>query len=249
MSTSPTTTRTDGRPDEHPGAELPDPRVAVARSQARIADLLAGVDPDRFDDPTPCADFDVRRLVEHLFGVVDRMEAMGHGRPAESVPAFAADLPPDLAHAYAAAAARAQQSWTADESLRRPVTAPWGTMPGALVLAVYLSEHVAHGWDLAVATGQDAETDADVAELALEFAAIAIPPEPRGGPMPFGPVVPSAPGAGPTERLANYLGRSRQACRRPGVDQGQGDTAFTIERLAAVTSGEAAHEAGPVTRR
>ena len=210
MSTSPKSTPAD-RPDgEHPDAELPDPRAAVARSQAWIAGLLTGVDPDRFDGPTPCADFDVRRLVEHLFGVVGRMEAMGQGRAADSVPAFATELPPDLAQAYATAAGKAQQSWTAEESLRRPVTAPWGTMPGALVLAVYLSEHVTHGWDLAVATGQDAETETDVAELALEFAGIAIPPTPRGGPMPFGAVVPSAPGTGPTERLANYLGRSRQ---------------------------------------
>ena len=214
MSASPRSAPAD-RPDgEHPDVELPDPRAAVARSQAWIVDLLTGVDPDRFDRPTPCADFDVRRLVEHVFGVAGRMEAMGKGRAAESVPAFATDLPSDvsadLAQAYATAAERAQQSWTAEESLRRPVTAPWGTMPGALVLAVYLSEHVTHGWDLAVATAQEAETDADVAELALRYAAIAIPPTPRGGPMPFGAVVPSAPGAGPTERLANYLGRSRQ---------------------------------------
>lgn len=208
MNPDPSTTPTAG-PDERRDVELPDPRAAVARCQTWIAGLLAGVDPERFDDATPCGEFDVRRLIEHLFGVVDRMEAMGNGRPAESVPAFAADLPPDFAKAYAAAAARAQQSWTADETLRRPTTAPWGTMPGALVLAVYLSEHVAHGWDLAVATGQDVETDADAADLALEYATIAIPPEPRGGPMPFGPVVTSAPDAGPTERLANYLGRSR----------------------------------------
>lgn len=216
MDPDPSTTPPAGPDDERRDEALPDPRAAVARSQAWIADLLAGVGPARFDDPSPCADFDVRRLVEHLFGVVDRMEAMGHGRPAESVPAFAADLPSDLAEAYAAAAGRAQQSWAADETLRRPVTAPWGTMPGALVLSVYLSEHVAHGWDLAVATGQHAETDADVAELALEYAAIAIPPEPRGGPMPFGPVVTSTPDAGPTERLANYLGRSRPPTPRTG---------------------------------
>ncbi len=196
------------RPSSAVESTVPDVREPLTRAQAWIAGLLAGVRNDQLVLPTPCPEFDVDRLVRHLYGVADRMEAMGHGRPAESVPAFVNALPADVADGYRERTIRAQQSWVDDAALSRPVTAPWGTMPGGVVLAVYLTEHLTHGWDLAVATGQDAEADADLAELGLRSAGIAIPPEPRGGPMPFGPVVEPAPGAGPTERLANYLGRS-----------------------------------------
>jgi uncharacterized protein (TIGR03086 family) len=189
--------------------EIPDFREPVARAQRWITGLLAGVRTDQLAGPTPCEELDVARLVQHLFGVADRMEAMGHGRPADSVPAFADALPDELASTYAARVAVAQEAWADEVSLHRPVTAPWGTMPGGFVLAVYLTEHLTHGWDLAVATGQHVEADADLAELGLQSAGIAIPPEPRGGPMPFGPVVEPAPDAGPTERLANYLGHRR----------------------------------------
>jgi len=41
----------------------------------------------------------------------------------------------------------------------------------------------------------------------LAIAQRILPPDPRGGEIPFGPVVPAAPGAGPYTQLAAWLGR------------------------------------------
>jgi len=186
----------------------PDPREALARTQAWVAGLLAGVTRDQLALPTPCADFDVALLAGHLYGVAERVEAMGDGRPAASVPAFVDALPDDLALGYRQRAERSQAAWADDATLSRVVVAPFGPLPGAEVLGVYVSEQLTHGWDLAVATGQHAEAAPDLVALGERAIRAALEPLPRGGPVPFGPAVEPAPGAGPTERLAAYLGRS-----------------------------------------
>jgi uncharacterized protein (TIGR03086 family) len=88
------------------------------------------------------------------------------------------------------------------------VVAPIGAMPGAQAIGVYVSEQVTHGWDLAVATGQPAEAAPDLVALAERSIRAVLDGLPRGGPVPFGPVVEPAADAGPTERLAAYQGRS-----------------------------------------
>ena len=93
------------------------------------------------------------------------------------------------------------------------MVAPFGSMPGAELLRAYVSEQLTHGWDLAVATGQPAEAAPDLVALAERAIRALLPPTPRGGPIPFGPVVEAAPDAGPTERLAAYQGRSWPTAR------------------------------------
>ena len=91
-----------------------DPRVALARTQHWVAELLDGVNPDHLRLPTPCAEFDVAQLVQHLYGVADRVEAMGYGRPATSVPAFVDALPEDLAAGYRERAEGSRAGWAED---------------------------------------------------------------------------------------------------------------------------------------
>ncbi|QGN33678.1 TIGR03086 family metal-binding protein [Microlunatus sp. Gsoil 973] len=186
---------------------LPDLRPKLARAQQWVAGLIAGVTPEQFGDPTPCEDLDVEKLIAHLWTGARRVEVMANGGDARSIP-FLSDLPDgDLADGYRAVAEASRQAWAAAD-LSRPVAAPWGTVPGALALGGYLQEAVTHGWDLAVATGQPAEADEDLARAALAAAQRALPAQPRGGQIPFGPVVESAPDATPTQRLVNWTGRS-----------------------------------------
>ena len=185
-----------------------DPRPSLARTQAWVAGLLAGVTPEQLALPTPCAEFDVAALVAHLYGVADRVAAMGQGRPAASVPADVDVLPGDLAAGYRARAERSQEAWADDAALARVVVAPFGPLPGHHVVGVYVSEQLAHGWDLAVATGRPAEAPADLVALGERSIRVVLDPIPRGGPVPFGPAVEPAPEAGPTARLAAYLGRA-----------------------------------------
>lgn len=198
-STDPQPTRLD--------PPLPDLRQAVASAQEWVAGLAAGVRPDQLDLATPCTDFDVEALLKHLFGVADRLVAMGAGRPADSVPPSVSVLPSDVVETYRARVEEGRRAWSDPASLGRLVEAPFGRVPGAVVLGVYLAENLTHGWDLATATGQDPEADPALVGPAHATMLRALPAEGRDG-FPFAAAVEPAADAGPTERLANWSGRS-----------------------------------------
>ena len=205
MTTSTATTTTT---DSRTGADqpVPDLRNAVTSAQEWVAGLLAGIRPDQLAAPTPCADLAVSGVVRHLFGVADRLVAMGAGHPAESVPPSIPALPDDVVETYRGRIEQGRQAWADPASLDRLVEAPFGRVPGAVVLGVYLAENLTHGWDLASATGQDPE--ADPAPVAPAYATMqrALPASGREG-FPFDAPVEPAADAGPTERLANSSGR------------------------------------------
>jgi len=177
-----------------------DPRPLYARAIAWTHGLMAGA--------TPCPEFDVRALLGHLVATVERARVIGEGGDPFSVPLVVTGVE-NGADTYRAAADKTLALWSDDALLDRMLTAPWGTVPGRATVWGYLNETLVHGWDLAVATGQDPETDPDLAEVVLAAVQRFVPAEPRGGPVPFGPVVEPHADAGPTERLANWSGHAR----------------------------------------
>jgi len=184
-----------------------DPRSAY-RSALDWADgLVAGVRPEQLDGPTPCAEFDVRTLVRHLIATVNKIRAIGEGVSPFAMPHIAPDAP-DLPAAFATAVTGMWTVWSDDALLDAEVAVPWGRAPGRAALWGYVNETLVHGWDLAVATGQHAEADPELATTVLDLARRLIPTE-RGGEVPFGAVVEPAAEAGPTEQLANWSGHRR----------------------------------------
>jgi uncharacterized protein (TIGR03086 family) len=185
-----------------------DPRPYYDRALGWAHGLIAGVRPDQLTGPTPCPEFDVRTLLGHLVATVDRARVIGEGGAPFSVPSvITGPADHEWADAYGAAQQRMWAVWSDDGLLDAMRTVPWGEVTGRAAMWGYVNETLVHGWDLAVATGQPAEADADLATAALAGAIDKIPAERRGGPIPFGPVVEPAPDAGPTERLANWSGR------------------------------------------
>ena len=69
-----------------------------------------------------------------------------------------------------------------------------------------ITELTVHGWDLAVATGQQADLDPALAEHALGWSRRMLRPELRG-PGAFRPEVPVPPDAPAYQRLAGWFGR------------------------------------------
>lgn len=185
----------------------PDPRPALAAAQEWVATLLTAATPDRWTDPTPCAGWDVADLLRHVLALAGRLRVMGEGGAADDAASMVDELPADLAVAFEAGVADAASRWTDPAALARPTSAPFGTVPGAAVLSVYTSEYLTHGWDLAVATGQPSEADAELVRPVLEVMRRMLPGE-RDETFPFGPPAPVADEAGATEQLARWLGRT-----------------------------------------
>jgi uncharacterized protein (TIGR03086 family) len=187
-----------------------DPRPHYDRALHWAQQLVAGTRADQLDDPTPCPEFDVRTLLGHLVATVGRARVIGEGGAPFSVPSLVTGVADGgWADAFAAAVHELWPVWSADELLDAPRSVPWGEVPGRAALWGYVNETLVHGWDLALATGQPTEADADLAEITLAGARAQIPASVRSGPVPFAPVVEPAPDAGPTERLANWSGHHR----------------------------------------
>ncbi len=186
-----------------------DARPLYRAAQRWVSALIDGVTPDQFDSPTPCSEWDVRTLVSHLVAGTERARVVGAGGRPTDVPVVITGIPDEVAAAeFTASAARVWEVWDDDRRLTATVHVPWGTVPGAEALWGYLNEALVHGHDLATATGRPAEADPALAEAVLERIAAILPGDFRGGPVPFAAVVEPAPGAGPTERLANWSGRT-----------------------------------------
>lgn len=174
---------------------------ALDHTFAHAHDVVAGVRPGQYDDKTPCAEWTVRELLEHMIGVVDGLGAAASGRTPTPF-----TLGADPAAQLHAAATGAMASWRTPGVLDRIVDAGPGPMPGHALASINLLDTATHTWDLATATGQPSSLPDDVATAALEASRAIVNDELRPG--RFGPEIPVPAGATPTEALVAFLGRT-----------------------------------------
>jgi uncharacterized protein (TIGR03086 family) len=175
--------------------------VALDLTFAHAHDVVAGVRRDQYDDKTPCVEWTVRELLEHMIGVVDGLGAAASGRAPTPF-----TLGADPAAQLHEAATSAMTGWRTPGVLDRIIDAGPGPMPGHALASINLLDTATHTWDLATATGQPSALPDDLATAALEASRATITAELRPG--RFGPEVPAAAGATPTEALVAFLGRT-----------------------------------------
>ena len=188
--------------------QMTDPREFHQRAMAQTEAIVVAVRPDQLTLPTPCTEYNVRALLSHIVGGLTRIAVIGEGGDGLAVVPRADGVPDDgWPDAYHAARARVTAAWADDARLDALVVAPWGKVPGRIALGGYVQEILTHGWDLARAAGQPTELDPELAHWVLAVARQILPPEPRGGEIPFGPPVPVPADAGPYAQLAAWLGR------------------------------------------
>jgi uncharacterized protein (TIGR03086 family) len=133
------------------------------RSLYAFATRAAEVHPEQWSAPTPCADWDVRTLVNHVVGEQLWSVPLLEGATVPEVgDRFDGDLlGNDPAGAARSAATQAAGAVDAPNVLERTVHLSFGDFPGAEYLSQLLADHLIHGWDLAVAIGADPTLDPD----------------------------------------------------------------------------------------
>ena len=183
---------------------------AFDRAVASTAGIVKTVRPDQAGAPTPCTEWDVRDLLNHIIGTLWLSEALLSDRAARH-PMAPGGLPgtdladPDPAAAYAEASAAALTAASVGDTLTRVHPTPLGDMPGPALAGFTTLDIAVHGWDLARATGQRAALDDTLAAHVLAFAEQAVTHETRA--PRIGPAVPVPAGAPLTDRLVAFLGR------------------------------------------
>jgi uncharacterized protein (TIGR03086 family) len=143
-------------------AELSDAADATAL-------VVENVTTAQLSEPTPCDEWDVRALVNHvILWTSHSLERRAHGEsvaPELMERDFAAA--PDFAAAYRAQLDRALAAWAEPAVWDRELDVMGAKTPAADVGALIIAEMVLHGWDLAAATGQDYTVSDRAAEAAF----------------------------------------------------------------------------------
>ena len=180
----------------------------AARSMAQVAGAITD---DQLSDPSPCPDWPVGAVLDHVMGL-----SLAFAGAAEKVPdqggptADAARLPADWRATLPRRLARLAEAWTDPAAWEGMTTAGGVTMPADVMGVVALNELVMHGWDLARATGQEFAVEPADAAACLTFTEQFSGPgqdEARAG--LFGPELPAPKDAPAFHRLLAGAGRDR----------------------------------------
>lgn len=187
---------------------MPDPRPGLSIAADAVQTLLADVSTNDFTAPTPCDEFDVRDLLDHITMVFRRSAAIGSGAHFSTVEQVrVGDDIEAYRSAITAAAAAQEEAWGDPTRLDAMVDVPWGQISGGAAVATYTAELATHGWDLATAIGASFSIP-DEALVAASFAIEQIPAEGRESPeIPFSPVVDPGADAPLLLHIAGWGGR------------------------------------------
>lgn len=142
--------------------------MAAAADEAAL--LVSKVSTDQLSAVTPCTEWDLRSLLNHLI----LWTAYSAERRARDEPVSDELLnrdfvaAPDFGRDYAAQLDKAVAAWSDPAAWERSLNVMGSPTPAADVAALLLAETVLHGWDVAAATGQEYACADNVAEAVLE---------------------------------------------------------------------------------
>jgi uncharacterized protein (TIGR03086 family) len=173
--------------------------LAFHREALAVAQhVVDNVDRTQFELPTPCDEWNVRQVLQHMIGG-NRRVAGDHAAEGEDV------IGDDLSASYAASAAGAAAAFEADGGLDRTYTLKIGEFPGHFAVRARSTDQLAHAWDLAKATGMSTDLAPELYAEALELLQSRFASAGRSS--SFAEEKPAPPGASAADRFAAFAGR------------------------------------------
>jgi uncharacterized protein (TIGR03086 family) len=167
---------------------------------AWTGDRLARVGTADLDVPTPCEEWGLRELLNHMLAALGRLAAAAEG---DMAPPEVDRVGVDCGRsAFADVQKRALAVWRTPGVMERTCELPLGSIPAPMAARLNLVEVVVHGWDVSQATGERAAIPDSLAEPILEFSRRAVEPA-RG--RAFGPDLST--GESLSDRTVSFLGR------------------------------------------
>jgi uncharacterized protein (TIGR03086 family) len=133
------------------------PLDRLVLSSTEFERRLRAVRPEQWTWPTPCTDWNVRQLVNHMTrGNLNYVGLLHGGTSAEFLRLRDADaLGADPAGAYRRSVEECAGAFASPGALERILDYPLGKVTGRQALAVRTTDATIHTWDLARAVGAD----------------------------------------------------------------------------------------------
>jgi uncharacterized protein (TIGR03086 family) len=162
---------------------------------------IAAVQVADLDAPTPCRDWDLRRLLHHTYDSLTQLT----DAVAQDDDVYCCDVEDACwGPAFVDLATRAHHTWREEaDVLDRVCQLPLGETPAAVVADITLLEVVVHGWDVSHSTGEDASIPDQLAQHVLAFARQPVVDAQRGDAFAADLHL----GVTPSDRLVAFLGR------------------------------------------
>jgi uncharacterized protein (TIGR03086 family) len=132
--------------------------------------IVAGVRADQWTAATPCANWNVRELMNHLVsGNLWAAELAAGATIAEVGDRFDGDvLGADPSESYDESARRASAVFHRPGAMDAPCAVSYGPVPGSVYAGHRFLDVLVHGWDLAVASSQNTTLDDSLVQGCLE---------------------------------------------------------------------------------
>jgi uncharacterized protein (TIGR03086 family) len=186
--------------------------VATMRRVIEITgEVVDRIEPEQLDDPSPCAAWTVRDVLNHLVAGAEVFACCVRDGSISDVELGAILTNEVLGDDYRASFHRALDAaldaFAVPGAMDRIVAVPIGEMPARMAVNIAIVDVTTHAWDLAKATGQSTDLDPEVVGIAYRAAQTLLSDALRATGR-FGPRVPVADDAPMADRLAAFTGRT-----------------------------------------
>lgn len=170
-----------------------------------LSDLVDGVRVDQLGAATPCDEFTVHDVLDHIIVLGGAFAHLLRGEepPATAAPAVYGRVP---ARELRTTMDDLLESVRSEGAMERIVDTPVGNLDGETFARMIAFDGLVHGWDIAVATGRPWRVDPTVVSAVGGFAEQALTDEIRATGM-FAAATEPPVGASPLEELAALSGR------------------------------------------
>jgi len=178
----------------------------IREAVAATAFLSAGISADNRSAPTPCENFNVPELVSHISGVfavsaAAAMKSSPTDRPDAQI--ISGD---DPGSTLTELSGKMADAWATPDAFEGRTHLGDREMSAFIAGHITLFEILVHGWDLAMATGQQLELSSELAEASLATAQ-RLCSQPARDAGAFGVEVTAPSQSGPFERALALAGR------------------------------------------
>jgi uncharacterized protein (TIGR03086 family) len=130
-----------------------------------FGELLDGVRQPQWTAPTPCVEWDVRALVNHVAMGQLLFASVLRGLPPLELLAGYQDGDP--AGEFRRSSEALLDAFDLPAVMSQTFEVPFGVVPGGVMVMLRTVEGLVHGWDLAMATGQSTSFPEEIAGTAL----------------------------------------------------------------------------------
>jgi len=168
--------------------------------------VLAGVSDDRLTSPSPCTEYTVGDLIDHVDLVAQGATALARGS-SELPETGYSHLEPDWRDTVTQHVRALGKAWDAPAVWEGTGNVPGSDLSNSTWGKIALTELVVHGWDIATATGQPFDLPEHTLQACLEHVAVFVPNAPVPG--LWGPSIEVSPDAPLLDRILAITGRAQ----------------------------------------